>query len=160
MTSHISVGQTRILLIEDNAAQCELLGQALARHNLAGEPRTEHDPEAALAFLEGEVARPVPRLPHLILLDLKLASGSGLDLLRRLRAHPHLALLPVVILTTSDDARDLRASYAEGANGYVVKPDTFAQLVAMAGDLCRFWLGWNRPAPLTRTHSGHLDRTT
>ncbi len=160
MTSHASVGQTRILLIEDNAAQCELLGQALAQHELAGETRAEHDMAGALAFLEGEAVRPVPQLPHLILLDLELASGSGLELLRRLRAHPHLALLPVVILTASDDAHDLHASYAEGANGYVVKPDTFAQLVAMTGDLCRFWLGWNRPAPLIRTPSDHLDRTT
>lgn len=144
-TTGTPLDKTGILLIEGDIAQCELLREAFAQHKLAGEIHVEHGIEAALALLEGEAAQPVPRLPRLVLLDLKLAGRSGIELLSRLRAHPVLALLPVVILTTSDDAHDIQACYAEGANGYVVKPDTFAQLVEMTGDLCRYWLGWNHP---------------
>jgi CheY-like chemotaxis protein len=136
----------QVLVVEDNIAQCELLDRAFAQHAPESQPLIAQDEETALAFLEAGAAQPCPRLPRLVLLDLKLARGSGLALLRRLRAHPRLAFLPVVILTSSDDEADIRACYAEGANGYVVKPDTFSQLVALADDLRRYWLGWNRTA--------------
>lgn len=149
----------QVLVVEDNVAQCELLDQAFTQHDRESAPLIAQDTETALAFLEAEAAQPCPCLPRLILLDLKLARGGGLALLRRLRAHPRLALLPVVILTSSDDEGDIRACYAEGANGYVVKPDTFSQLVALADDLRRYWLGWNRAAALPTADRPTASRT-
>lgn len=133
----------RILLVDDSPAQCELLSQALAQHGLEGVTQVEQDIESAFSYLKDESASS-HCLPQLILLDLKLQDGSGLDFIARLRSHPCLCLLPVVMLTTSDDPDDIRASYAGGANGYVVKPDTYSDLVTVVGDLCRYWLRWNR----------------
>ena len=83
-------------------------------------------------------------LPSLILLDLKLGRRNGCDFLKRLRADARFAAIPVVVFTTSDDQTDLARCYASGANGYVVKPGTFDELVHCTGDICRYWLKWNR----------------
>lgn len=83
-------------------------------------------------------------LPSLILLDLKLGRRNGCDFLIRLRADVRLAAIPVVIFTTSDDQTDLASCYANGANGYVVKPGTYDELLHCTGDICRYWLKWNR----------------
>ncbi|MEY4705956.1 MAG: hypothetical protein RL042_2161 [Nitrospirota bacterium] len=83
-------------------------------------------------------------LPSLILLDLNLCGQNGCDFLKRLRSDARLAAIPVVIFTTSDDPADLAHCYSCGANGYVVKPGTFDELVHCIGDLCRYWLTWNR----------------
>lgn len=83
-------------------------------------------------------------LPSLILLDLKLGRRNGCDFLIRLRADARLAAIPVVVFTTSDDQTDLASCYANGANGYVVKPGTYEELVHCTGDICRYWLRWNR----------------
>ena len=83
-------------------------------------------------------------LPSLILLDLQLCGQNGCDFLKRLRADARFAAIPVVVFTTSDDQTDLARCYASGANGYVVKPGTFDELVRCTADLCRYWLTWNR----------------
>jgi CheY-like chemotaxis protein len=83
-------------------------------------------------------------LPSLILLDLKLGRRNGCDFLIRLRTDARLASIPVVIFTTSDDQTDLLSCYANGANGYVVKPGTYDELIHCTGDICRYWLKWNR----------------
>jgi CheY-like chemotaxis protein len=85
-------------------------------------------------------------LPRLILVDLKLMNGSGIDIVRYIRSHERLHHVPVVILTTSDAQHDIEASYAAGANAYAVKPGTYTDFVKLTHDLCRFWLGWNRTA--------------
>lgn len=82
--------------------------------------------------------------PYLILLDLQLHGQNGCDFLKRLRADARFAAIPVVVFTTSDDQTDLARCYASGANGYVVKPGTYDQLVECVRDLCSFWLKWNR----------------
>ena len=82
--------------------------------------------------------------PSLILLDLKLGRRNGCEFLIRLRADARLAAIPVVVFTTSDDQTDLASCYANGANGYVVKPGTYDELVHCTGDICRYWLRWNR----------------
>ncbi len=87
-----------------------------------------------------------PSLPSLILLDLNLRGQNGCDLLKRLRSDDRFAALPVVIFTTSDDPNDLADSYSCGTNGYVVKPGSFDALIHCTGDLCRYWLTWNRPS--------------
>jgi CheY-like chemotaxis protein len=84
-----------------------------------------------------------PSLPSLILLDLHLHGQNGCDFLKRLRADTRFAAIPVVIFTTSDDPADLARCYTSGANGYVVKPGTFEQLVQCVGDIARYWIDRN-----------------
>jgi len=129
-----------ILLVEDSHGTCELFAEALAVHRFDEVLHIEHGVESGWEFLSREYTSP----PTLILLDLKLRNSSGLALLRRVRADARLGLAPIVILTTSDDTSDTAEAYANGANGYVVKPGVFTELVRLTGDLCRFWLGWNR----------------
>ena len=131
-----------ILLIEDSPGECELFRLALARTSLDVALHTEHDAEAAFHFLEDRVHH--HPLPTLILLDLQLRGQNGCDLLKRLRADARFAVIPVVVFTTSDDSSDLASAYASGANGYVVKPGTFDELVECVHDHCSFWLKWNR----------------
>jgi CheY-like chemotaxis protein len=90
-------------------------------------------------------------LPSLILLDLKLGRRTGSDFLIRLRADARLAAIPVVVFTTSDDQTDLAHCYANGANGYVVKPGTYDELIHCTGDICRYWLKWNRSLFMAET---------
>ncbi len=93
----------------------------------------------------------LPSLPSLILLDLHLRGQSGCDFLKRLRADLRFLAIPVVVFTTSDDQTDLARCYASGANGYVVKPGTFDELIHCTVDLCRYWLTWNRSLFMVET---------
>jgi len=135
-----------ILLVEDSAAACELIEQAFGQHERAGALRTASDVASALAFLNHQADSRDADLPAAVLLDLKLGGEHGLQFLRQLRQDTRLNRLPVVVLTTSDDPRDIEACYRCGANGYAVKPDRFDDLAALVGDLCRYWLHWNRTA--------------
>ena len=92
-----------------------------------------------------------PSLPSLILLDLQLSGQNGCDLLKRLRSDARFTTIPVVVFTTSDDQSDLARCYASGANGYVVKPGTFNELIQCMADLCRYWLTWNRSLFMVET---------
>ncbi|MEY4527425.1 MAG: hypothetical protein RL768_1144 [Nitrospirota bacterium] len=132
-----------ILLIDDSPGECELFHLALIQTGLAVTLFTEQNADAAFHFLNNH-----SNLPTLILLDWHLGRQRGDEFLKRLRADSRLAAIPVVVFTTSDDASDLALAYASGANGYVVKPGTFAELIQCAGDLCRYWLERNR-VPLT-----------
>src|SRR5688572_14287030 len=106
-----------ILLIEDSPGECELFRAAVKETRVAVSLQTESTIEEALRFLaQGDGVAP---LPSLILLDLKLGKQHGLDFLRRLRIDARIRHLPVIVFTTSDDAADLAACYAAGANGYV-----------------------------------------
>jgi two-component system, chemotaxis family, response regulator Rcp1 len=128
-----------LLLIDDSAGERELFRQALLRTDLDVVLYAEQDAEAALHFL-----RDRPDLPALILLDWHLHHQRGDIFLKRLRSEPRFAAIPVVAFTTSDDATDLSGAYANTVNGYVVKPDTFEDLVRCVGDICRYWLARNR----------------
>ena len=134
MHCHVSV-----LLIDDSPGERELFRQALQRTELDVVLYAEQDAEAALHFL-----RHRPELPSLILLDWHLHHQRGDVFLKRLRAEPRFTAIPVVAFTTSDHAADLSAAYANAVNGYVVKPDTFEDLVRCVGDICRYWLTRNR----------------
>ena len=133
-----------ILLIDDSPGECELFRLALIQTDLAVTLSVEQDAETAFHFLNNHSSD----LPTLILLDWHLGRQRGVEFLKRLRADSRMAAIPVVVFTTSDDASDLALAYASGANGYVVKPGTFAELIQCAGDLCRYWLERNR-VPLT-----------
>lgn len=128
-----------LLLIDDSPGERELFRQALLRTDLDVVLYAEHDVEAALHFL-----RHREDLPALILLDWHLHHQRGDTFLKRLRAEVRLAAIPVVAFTTSDQAADLLAAYASEVNGYVVKPETFEDLVCCVGDICRYWLTRNR----------------
>jgi two-component system response regulator len=148
---HCPTGATdkRILLVEDNRGECELLQEAIARQGFGDSTLAMHDAESALALLEAQAGSPQPALPQVIILDLHLRDMIGIELVYRLRADARLPLVPIVMLTTSDDPRDIRASYEAGASASIVKPGTFEELSTLAHDLCRHWLHWNRtPNPI------------
>ena len=104
--------------------------------------RIERGPSQAARSASTETM-PVASL-SLILLDLNLRGQDGCDFLKRLRSDSRFATIPTIIFTTSDDQTDLARCYASGANGYVVKPGTFAELVQCIHDICRYWIDRNR----------------
>ena len=137
-----------ILLVEDNRQDEKLILRALRKVNLANQVDVVRDGQQALDYLfqEGEFAgREGDDLPTVILLDIGLPRVSGLDVLKRLRSEPRTRLLPVVILTSSDEERDRLASYDGGANSFVRKPLDFAEFAVTVARLGIYWLAVNRP---------------
>lgn len=130
-----------ILLIEDSLGECELFRAALKEAGLAVSLHMEADGQAVFHFLRQSSG--MESLPSLILLDLKLGNQHGLDFLRRLRLDAQVKHVPVVVFTTSDDPADLTACYVAGANGYVMKPGAYEDLIRFINDLCRYWIEWN-----------------
>jgi two-component system, response regulator len=139
-----------ILLVEDNADDADLTLRALQKNNIANKVVIARDGAEALDYLacSGSFAGRSPcEQPALILLDLKLPKIDGLEVLRRLRANPETQFLPVVILTSSKEERDLVSGYALGANAYVRKPVDFIQFSEAVRALGLFWLVLNEPPP-------------
>lgn len=137
-----------ILLVEDNHQDEKLVLRALHRINLANQVDVARDGQQALDYLfrEGEFAgRGGPALPTVVLLDIALPRVSGLEVLERLRADPRTRLLPIVILTSSDEERDRLRSYEDGANSFVRKPLDFAEFVETVARLGVYWLAVNEP---------------
>ncbi len=146
----MSMSPKTILLVEDNADDEALILRSLHRHNIANEIAVVHDGAEALDYLfaTGQYADRDPRIrPQVILLDLKLPKIDGLEVLRRIRAHELTALIPVVILTSSDEERDIIEGYRLGANSYVRKPIDFAQFAEAIRSLGLYWLILNEPVP-------------
>jgi CheY-like chemotaxis protein len=139
-----------ILLVEDNPDDEALTRRALAKNNITNELVVAHDGVEALDFLLGtgpHAGRDTRDTPQVVLLDLKLPRVDGLEVLRRLRADDRTRLLPVVILTSSKEERDLVNGYSLGANSYVRKPVDFNQFLEAARQLGLYWLLLNEPAP-------------
>jgi two-component system response regulator len=142
-----------ILLVEDNPDDEMLTLRALRKSNIANEVVVTRDGADALDYLfgTGRYAGRDPRhIPAIVLLDLKLPKIDGLDVLRRLRADERTALLPVVILTSSDEDRDIIESYRLGANSYIRKPVNFNQFVEAVQQLGLYWLLLNKLPPRLR----------
>ncbi len=137
-----------ILLVEDNPQDEMLTLRALRKVNLANNVDVVRDGQQALDYLfrQGEFAgRSDGGLPTVILLDINLPRVGGLDVLIRLRQAPETRLLPVVILTSSDEERDRLRSYEGGANSFVRKPLDFAEFAETVARLGVYWLAVNKP---------------
>ncbi|SEL50669.1 response regulator [Nitrosovibrio tenuis] len=126
-----------IFLIEDNPMDVDLTRRAFVRHNLTNPLQVARDGQEALDFLAGwKAGEPVPSL---ILLDLKLPKVDGLEVLRIIRAHPTFGTVPVVVLTSSAEDRDIHEAYSLGANSYIVKPVDFEKFIDVARQIELYW---------------------
>jgi two-component system response regulator len=134
-----------ILLVEDEPDDIELTRLALEKSRVANKIFVAQDGVEALEMLHGPNAT---ELPALVLLDLKLPRIDGIEVLRRIRAHERTRFLPVVVLTSSREERDLIETYALGVNSYVVKPVDFDQFVEAARHIGMYWLLLNNRPPL------------
>ena len=137
-----------ILLVEDNPQDAELTIRALKKHHLANKLVHLADGQEALDFLFGTGAyegRDVNHQPKVVLLDLKLPKVDGIEVLRRLRADARTRLLPIVMLTSSREERDVIQTYELGVNSYIVKPVDFESFSDEVSKLGLYWLLVNEP---------------
>jgi two-component system response regulator len=137
-----------ILLVEDNPSDLEVALRALKEHKLSNNVQVARDGEEALDFLfcQGPYAgRRLDQLPRVILLDLKLPLIDGLEVLRQIRGDARTRNVPVVVLTSSTEERDVVESYALGVNSYIAKPVDFDQFSEAMQTIGMYWLVLNRP---------------
>lgn len=139
----------RILLVEDDPNDVELTLSGLAEYNLANEVVVASDGEEALDYLyhRGKFATREDGNPVVVLLDLKLPKVDGLEVLRKMKSDESLKMVPVVILTSSREDKDMVEGYRLGTNAYVVKPVDFHQFVDAIKNLGAFWSIINEPPP-------------
>ena len=141
--------QKKILFVEDNMNDIELTLTALEEYGLANEVVVVNDGEEALDYLrnKGQFAARPHGLPVVVLLDVKLPKMDGLEVLKEMRSDPELKVIPVVMLSSSREEKDLLTSYSFGASAYVVKPLDFSEFVATIKQLGLFWVIINEPPP-------------
>lgn len=140
-----------LLLVEDNPDDETLTIRALKKNNILNEIIVAHDGREALDYLFSEGLykdRDTSIMPELITLDLKLPKIGGLEVLRNIRSNEKTKLLPVVVLTSSNEEKNLIESYSLGANSYVQKPVDFKQFIEAAKQLKLYWLILNEPPPI------------
>ncbi len=140
--NHENTSSRYIFLVEDNPDDEQLTIRALRRGNIANQIVIARNGEEALTNLFN-----MPTLPTVVLLDLKLPKVDGLEVLRQIRANQRTHLLPVVVLTSSSEERDIVESYSLGANSYVRKPVEFDQFTDAVRQLGLFWVLVNEPLP-------------
>ena len=143
------VALKRILLVEDNPNDAELTLEALAEHNLANGVEWVHDGAEALDYLycRGKYLGHDCHDLSVVLLDLKLPKVDGLEVLRTIKSDEKLKLLPVVVLTSSREEKDMIDTYRLGVNAYVVKPVNFHDFMDAVKELGMFWAFVNEPPP-------------
>src|SRR6202521_3132945 len=139
----------RILMVEDDPKDVELTLTALEEYNLANEVIVARDGEEALDYLycRGEFKDRSSDNPAVMLLDLKLPKVDGLEILKQIKSDEKLRMIPVVVLTSSHEERDMVTSYQLGVNAYVVKPVDFHEFVNAIKELGIFWAVINAPPP-------------
>jgi two-component system, response regulator len=148
-----------ILLVEDNPHDVELTLHAFKKNNLTNPMQVVRDGAEALEFIfcTGAYAdRSIEDVPKVILLDLKLPKVSGLEVLRRIKSDERTRLIPVVVLTSSSEERDIVESYRLGVNSYIVKPVDFEQFIESARVLGLYWVLLNHP-PVPEQRIGHAS---
>lgn len=139
-----------ILLVEDNPADAELTLHALAKSKVANKILLVGDGEEALEFLfcRGKFSsRQFEEAPRIVLLDLKLPKIDGLEVLREIKQDPRTRAIPVIVLTTSKEERDMVSSYKHGVNSYIQKPVSFSDFQNVVSQLGMYWLLVNTKAP-------------
>jgi two-component system, chemotaxis family, response regulator Rcp1 len=132
-------GTARVLQVEDNEADVRLTREALREAGEELRLSVVSDGEQALAYLRNETGFEDALRPHLVLLDLNLPRKDGIEVLQEMRADPELAPIPVIVLTSSSEARDVDASYAAGANAFVVKSVELDEFISRLGVIREFW---------------------
>ena len=140
--------QVEILLVEDNPNDAELTIRSLKKHNLANNLEWVKDGAEALDFLFSAgsyLARNNLGMPKVVLLDLRLPKVDGMEVLRKMRADERTHLIPVVVLTSSREDRDIAESYQLGVNSYISKPVNFDEFVKTVAELGMYWLLLNKP---------------
>jgi len=145
----VSETAIEVLLVEDNPNDVEMILHALAQDHLSNRIQVVRDGAEALDFVFAAGAYAGRRLdagPRVILLDLKLPKVDGVEVLRRLKDDPRTRTIPVVVLTSSREERDLVETYKLGANSYIVKPLDFAKFIEAVRQVGLYWLLLNRPA--------------
>jgi two-component system response regulator len=140
-----------ILLVEDNPNDVKLTLHAFKTANLANTVHVARDGVEALEFLFGtgppSAGGEIPEMPKLILLDLKLPRLDGHEVLKRIKGDPRTRGIPVVMLTSSSEERDVMRTYQCGANSYILKPVDFEQFTEAVRDIGKYWLVINHPQP-------------
>ena len=145
----MEVEPTRILLVEDDPNDVELIQLSFENHNFINQMDVAGDGEQALHYLLGRDGNPPTQpLPRLVLLDLKLPKVNGIKVLETIRSHPRTRQLVVVVMTSSAEDRDLDACYNLGVNSYIVKPLDFQQFVELAQQVGFYWMMLNQPPRL------------
>ena len=139
----VNVEASKILLVEDDPNDVELIRLAFADYNFINQMDVVEDGEEALAYLHGTAERDPQPVPRLVLLDLKLPKLSGIKVLEQIRNHPRTQALVVVVMTSSEEERDLESCYALGVNSYIVKPLDFQQFVDVSQKVGVYWMMLN-----------------
>lgn len=140
----MSSNERPILLVEDNPMDVDLTLRAFKRRHVTNPIQVARDGEEAMAWItRWESGEPWPAV---ILLDLKLPKIDGLDVLRALKAHPTLRVIPVVVLTTSAESADVQTAYQLGVNSYIVKPVEFEKFMDVTGQVDLYWTVVNQSA--------------
>ena len=128
-----------ILLIEDNPMDIDLTLRAFKKEGLSNPIELARDGEEALALIpQWEAGKP---LPLIILMDLKLPKVGGLEVTRRIKEHREFKIIPIVVLTSSSEDKDIKTAYQYGANSYIVKPVDFDKFAAVAAEINLYWIG-------------------
>jgi two-component system response regulator len=142
------LNEVEILLVEDNPNDVELTLRALKKHNITNKVHVVKDGAEALEYIFAKGAyasRDINHSPKVILLDLKLPKVDGLEVLRQIKSNERTKMIPVVVLTSSKEERDLVESYRLGANSYITKPVDFESFVKAVSELGLYWLLLNQP---------------
>ena len=144
MSETASAAIRPILLVEDRAIDVDLTKRAFAKRKLLNPITVARNGEEALALFDRwEAGEPIPIC---ILLDLKMPKVNGLEVLRRLKSHPKFSTIPVIVLTTSTEDRDIQEAYKLGCNSYIVKPVEFDKFIDVASQVEVYWCALNIPS--------------
>ena len=128
-----------ILLVEDNPMDIDLTLRAFKKEGLTNPIEVARDGEEALSFIpRWEAGDPMPLI---VLMDLKLPKVNGLEVIRSFKVHPQFKVIPIVVLTSSSEDKDIKTAYQYGANSYIVKPVDFEKFAAVAAEINLYWIG-------------------